>query len=393
MKKIFYLFIFFWISVVILSFSWHYHKLKKQSIIITYQICRSFFDFVILTREWNALHGGVYAIVTDKTKPNPYLKDPLRDIKIADNLTLTKINPAYMTRQLSDLSEAEKGVKIGIKSLTPLNPENKPDPIEKEALLSFEKGKKEFFKKIGNKYFYMSVLIAAKPCLKCHSEKAKIGSILGGISITLPFIAELPAIPLGIGHFIIGMIGILFIIYSGIKLQTAYEKIKKQAINDGLTGIYNRREFERKFQEEFNRAKRLKKPLTIMLCDIDWFKKYNDFYGHQKGDSCLKEVAKTISRSLKRAVDFCARYGGEEFVIVLPNTDLKGAFEVAEQIRENIKNLHIEHKNSPYNSITLSLGISTAEDFSSISNEDLIKQADEALYKAKNSGRNKIEKF
>ena len=392
MKKFFYLFLFFWISVVVFSFVWHYSELKKQSRQIDYKVSKSFFDLIILTREWDALHGGVYAKVTSKTLPNPYLKVPMRDIKIG-KIFLTKINPAYMTRQLSELSELEKGVKISIKSLTPVNPKNTPEKLEREALLTFkEQGKKEFFKKIGNKYFYMGVLIAKKPCLKCHTQK-KVGSILGGISILLPFSTDFPIMPLAVGHFIIGLLGITFIIYSEKKLENAYNEIRKQAIYDGLTGIYNRREFSRKFLEEFRRAKRAGSHLSLIMCDIDWFKKYNDSYGHQKGDLCLKSVAKTIDKSLKRGGDFCARYGGEEFVAVLPATNEKGALAVAENIRKNVENLHIEHIKSTYKIVTLSIGVSTAKDFSNLSNEDLIKQADEALYKAKKNGRNKVEKF
>ncbi len=390
MKKIFYLYILLWISVVLFSLCWHYYRVRKQTRFIAYEISKSFFDFVLLTREWNAMHGGVYVIVDNNTRPNPYLKDPLRDIKVSNNLILTKINPAYMTRQLSDLSEKERGVIIGIKSLNPLNPKNKPNQLEREALLSFKKGKKEFFKKVGNKYFYMSVLTAQKPCLKCH-KNLKIGEMVGGISILIPFAPDLPIMPLAVGHFFIGLLGVIFIIYSGRKLERAYQEIEKQATYDGLTGIYNRRMFEEKIAEEVSRGKRANTPLSLIICDIDWFKKYNDTYGHRKGDICLKNVAEAIKKSLKRMSDFCARYGGEEFAVVLPNTNEQGAISIAYDIKKNIENLKIPHKASPINFITLSMGIFTVEDYSKISScDDIVNFADNALYKAKSSGRNII---
>ncbi len=389
MKKTFYIFIIFWISVLILSFSLHYLNMKSNSKQVAYRISKSFFDFVVLTREWNAIHGGVYVFVTKDNLPNPYLKDPLRDIKINKNLMLTKINPAYMTRQLSELSLKEKGVHIGIKSLHPLNPINKPNMLEKKALLSFENGKKEFFKKINNKYFYMSVLLAKKPCIKCHKNK-KIGDILGGISVLIPFSPEMPVGSLIFGHLLIGFIGIFFIIFSGVKLEEAYNEIKRQAIYDGLTEIYNRREFENRISQVYLTSKREKTPLSLIIADIDFFKKYNDTYGHNRGDECLRKVSKAISYTLKRPGDFCARYGGEEFVVVLPNTDLNGGITIAEQIRKNIEVMEIEHKHSTFKIVTVSLGVATVYNFNSITYEDLIKHADKALYNAKAKGRNMV---
>lgn len=134
--------------------------------------------------------------------------------------------------------------------------------------------------------------------------------------------------------------------------------------------------------------------LSIIMCDIDNFKKYNDKYGDVEGDACLRKVAQCIQNSLKRPIDFCARYGGEEFVVVLPQSSLNGVITVAERIRENIENMKIEHIESCTGGIvTMSLGVATSKIVNVESYEQLIQHAEEALYVAKKIGRNKVYHF
>ena len=238
----------------------------------------------------------------------------------------------------------------------------------------------------------MGPLITKQSCLQCHASQGyKAGDIRGGISIAIPYLPKTPFISLLLGHLGIGLFGAMFIVFFGIKLDKAYKEIKRQAIYDALTGIPNRREFASRILMEFNRAKRDIYPISLIMCDIDWFKKYNDTYGHGMGDECLRKVAQTIQNSLKRPGDFCARYGGEEFVIILPNTDQNGALSLAEEICKNIINLKIPHEKSLFKLVTLSLGVATGKDFTIISYEDLIKLADMALYEAKEKGRNCVE--
>ena len=130
------------------------------------------------------------------------------------------------------------------------------------------------------------------------------------------------------------------------------------------------------------------------MIDIDHFKSYNDTYGHERGDECLKKVARAIQKTLKRPSDFCARYGGEEFIIVLPDTTQEGAMFIAEAIRTAVKNLGIQHeKSSPAGIVSISLGVATADNNLSVSYEDLIRQSDKALYLAKEKGRNRVEVY
>lgn len=172
-------------------------------------------------------------------------------------------------------------------------------------------------------------------------------------------------------------------------LERANEKLKRITMIDGLTQIPNRRKFDEYLASEWARHFRDKNPLSIIFCDIDFFKFYNDTYGHQAGDDCLQKVARAIHDGPRRASDMVARYGGEEFVAVLPNTNPQSAKIIAEKIRTAVRNLKIEHSRSTIDDyITLSLGISTITPESDNSIEDLIALADKAMYEAKERGRN-----
>lgn len=136
---------------------------------------------------------------------------------------------------------------------------------------------------------------------------------------------------------------------------------------------------------------REQQPLSLILCDIDYFKLYNDTYGHQAGDSCLKQVAGAISRALKRPADLVARYGGEEFAVIMPNTNDAGAIQIAQKLRFEVHQLMIPHAASAVSEyITLSLGVASTIPNQELSAENLIAAADDALYEAKKQGRNQV---
>jgi diguanylate cyclase (GGDEF)-like protein len=160
---------------------------------------------------------------------------------------------------------------------------------------------------------------------------------------------------------------------------------------DGLTGIPNRRHFDSVIAKEWNRATRAGTPVSLIMCDIDHFKTYNDNYGHQKGDNCLIQIATLLQDHARRDGDLAARYGGEEFVIVLPTTSLDSAREVAEQMRKGIENLGIAHRYSDTNNIvTASFGVSTMVPQRDQQPRLLIARADKAMYAAKQAGRNRV---
>ncbi|MEA5534572.1 diguanylate cyclase domain-containing protein [Crocosphaera sp. XPORK-15E] len=168
------------------------------------------------------------------------------------------------------------------------------------------------------------------------------------------------------------------------------EKLESQANLDGLTQIANRRCFDETLAHEWSRCIREKQPLSLILCDVDYFKKYNDCYGHQTGDDCLIKVAQTIANTVKRSGDLVARYGGEEFVIILPNTDGKGARKVAQLISNEIEQLKIPHHCSKVSdNLTLSVGIASLIPTPEMLSKTLITAADKALYQAKEQGRDR----
>ncbi|MFC1853737.1 diguanylate cyclase, partial [candidate division CSSED10-310 bacterium] len=173
------------------------------------------------------------------------------------------------------------------------------------------------------------------------------------------------------------------------QLEDANQELQKLSATDSLTGIANRRTFKDFLASEWKRSFRLKTPLALIMIDIDFFKLYNDTYGHQSGDECLKKVAKSIANSVNRPGDLAVRYGGEEFVVVLFNTDKEGGASLAEKIRLGIENLNIVHDKSPLgNRVTVSIGLAAFKPTIGLSVSDLIARADEALYLAKRKGRN-----
>jgi two-component system, cell cycle response regulator len=175
------------------------------------------------------------------------------------------------------------------------------------------------------------------------------------------------------------------------ELENANRKLHRLATQDGLTGIANRREFDRVIQIEWQRLYREKKPISLILCDIDFFKLYNDTYGHPAGDFCLKQVAKVLQNASKRPADLVARYGGEEFAIVLPDTDAEGTLFVAQRILEDLRDLQIPHSKSKIAShVTLSIGLCTKMPNLEDKASNTIEAADYALYQAKSNGRNQI---
>lgn len=176
-----------------------------------------------------------------------------------------------------------------------------------------------------------------------------------------------------------------------LQLKQARDQLERLADTDGLTDIPNRRYFDQRMIQEWYRALRTQSFLSLLIADIDFFKAFNDSYGHLVGDKCLKRLTKTLSENLVRATDMVARYGGEEFVCLLPNTDHKGLYLIGEKLRHAVSALKIPHRNSKVaDHVTLSLGGATMVPDSGRNPEELLKIADQNLYKAKKEGRNRL---
>jgi diguanylate cyclase (GGDEF)-like protein len=354
-----------------------------------------------MTRKWNASYGGVYVEKKPGVESNPYLENP--DIRTVDGKVYTKINPASMTRQISELAGREGLFTFHITSLKLLNPNNAPDAFETEALQLFEKGRHEVFReerKNGRNYFrYMAPLHISKECLQCHAKQGyTLGDIRGGISVTFDIddilkmqkTSSTRIISLAVFSISV-LLGFIYLFTFRLtkKLSETRHRIEEMAITDTLTGLYNRRHVMERFTEEMERARRLQKDLCCILIDIDYFKRINDTYGHLVGDQALREVSKILTRTI-RIYDIAGRYGGEEFLIILPDTGFQDAHTLAERIRTDIKAHPVAKSDlTPAIPVTVSLGIATMID-ADISVDTMIKRADEGLYKAKASGRDTV---
>lgn len=175
------------------------------------------------------------------------------------------------------------------------------------------------------------------------------------------------------------------------KLQAANQQLLRLSVVDAVTGVANRRSFDQTLDRIWRSASRHQWEVALVMIDIDFFKGYNDSFGHPAGDECLRRVGGGLTDALKRPDDFMARYGGEEFAVILPQTDLAGASVVAERLRASIEALDIRHPASPIaNHVTISLGVASILPTREAARFTLISMADEALYEAKRSGRNRV---
>ena len=191
-----------WLLAVSMSLTQHLDDMHRHGVAVASEGARNLFRMVVLSRAWNAGHGGVYVPVSDLVQPNPYLEHPRRDLLTQDGTQLTMLNPAFMTRQLSELAQKQGGIRFHITSLNPIRPKNAPDSWERQALAAFETGTREFIElqtEAGSRQLrYMAPLLVTPPCLVCHAKQGyQVGDIRGGISVSLPFdpiaAASLPA--------------------------------------------------------------------------------------------------------------------------------------------------------------------------------------------------------
>jgi len=365
---------------------------------------RSHFNSIVLMRRWNADYGGVFVKKVKGVISNPYLESA--DITTKDGSVYTKKNPSLMTREISEYSKSEGDVSYHITSLHPLNPDNFPDDFEKKALKQFETGSREssVFETGNGKTIlrYMAPLFVENGCLECHAEQGySLGEVRGGISVSMD-ISEIKK-DMTTNKIIVAVLSIitivtlLAIIISMVlrlakKLTGAHQIIEQMAITDELTQIYNRRHFHNSLDRELSRSKRYGHPLSLLMLDIDHFKRVNDFYGHQIGDDVLIGLA-AIVKSTTREMDVVARYGGEEIAVILPETDGRGAVLNAEKIRGSIETHAFEIHEGKTLKVTVSVGVSCLEQIAGKEEgraNKLIKSADEAMYLAKKSGRNQV---
>ncbi|MFA7346771.1 MAG: diguanylate cyclase [Desulfurivibrionaceae bacterium] len=364
---------------------------------------QALYSSLIITRKWNALHGGVFVEKTPGMESNPYLQNP--DITAGNGKIYTKKNPALMTREISEIADKEGAFQFHITSFKPLNPKNTPDAFEQQALLSFALGKSEATTKEKSNgvthYRYMAPLIVEQACLACHAAQGyRLGDVRGGISIRFNIeemerALMLNRLLLGL-LFTVTLVSFLTIVHRLVitlqkKLVAAEEIIQEMAITDDLTKLKNRRFLRTRLREEFDRATRYRHPLSCIFFDADHFKQINDTYGHEAGDAVLKMISTTAQEQCRQS-DILGRYGGEEFLMILPETELKQAGVLAERLRQAIEdqtNIVDQHQIR----VTATFGVACYSPGATAAQPDLsgfIKQADTAMLEAKKAGRNRV---
>jgi diguanylate cyclase (GGDEF)-like protein len=367
------------------------------------QEAQSFAQLIVLTRHWNAQYGGVYVVKRPGVESNPYLKelgiDP--DIRSAEGRTLTLRNPAIMTREISQLAQKENIARFHMISLKNLNPENRPDDFERNALERFERGEREVWTIEDNPgsavFRYVQPLIVEASCLNCHRQQGyALGAVRGGISVITPAEGFLGQMRTNRSQIIISSImtiGILLaILYFlswklAIRLDEVQTRLRRIAVTDDLTGLKNRRYIMTHLDKEYQRAVRTGAPLSVIVIDIDHFKKVNDTYGHAFGDLVLKAVSREMEGSL-RSYDLLGRIGGEEFIVASPGSTLDDAAGLAERIRDRIRNTVVAN-GAQETAVTVSAGVTSLSEQDAKA-DNLLARADSALYLAKQGGRDRV---
>lgn len=298
----------FWLAVVGASFLWNLVDEKRENEQLAMQTARAFFQQIVNTRTWNSEHGGVYVRISEKVQPNPYLEDPQRDVIIENGDMLTKINPAYMTRQIAEIASRQNGIRFHITSLKPLRPENEAADWESEWLRSFEQGVSEQGEFVSDEnkrtiFRYMAPLLTEKSCLQCHEQQGyKQDDIRGGISITFPDLRQESNKGMYVGYGITAVVGVILTIAGGAMLARKREQLVRT--NKSLEkGITEREDLIAKLREANSQIKVLSGIIPIcMYCkeirdDKGYWNRLEKFitenseaqFSHGICDKCMKE--------------------------------------------------------------------------------------------------------
>ncbi|MCK9365527.1 MAG: diguanylate cyclase [Syntrophales bacterium] len=399
LKKYLWTLVLIWTVGIILSLAWNIYQQRQSSLSFARTNAEISYKKDLIYRRWVSNQGGVYVPVSEMTPANPYLKVPNRDIMTSDGLSLTLVNPAYMTRQVNELAAEMHGFQGHITSLNPIRPENRPDPWETEVLKTFERENKEAVSiemLSGKEYFrFMRPFVTEKACLKCHAAQGyKEGDIRGGISVSIPMeplraIERSRMAELILAHGFLWMIGLVGIgagtrrLWSQALLR---EKLEEELLNlsitDPLTGLHNRRGFLSLAEQQLKLSDRNKRGVQLYFADLDGLKRINDTLGHEEGDKALMEAA-TVFKETFRTSDIVARLGGDEFAalavdITEENSDI---FTARLQFLIDIRNLQESRRYR----LSISVGCAYHDPGHPCSLDDLVASADQLMYEQKKS--------
>lgn len=401
---------FCWTLSLLFSLLWNIHLQEKQVFIIAKIQAAAFIDKDLAMRSWATSHGGVYVRPTQQTPPNPYLDRPDRDVVTTGGMALTLMNPAYITREVHTRFADKYSVYGHMTSLLLKNPDNAPDNWERKGMERFATGDLADYvglQEIKGKPFFrlMKPMLMEEGCLQCHAWTGiPVGGVRGGINASVPLeplrqSAITVQFHLALSHLIFWIIGMAGVAWASRRAQRDYtdrvhseaerQLLYQQATHDALTGLFNRRYLDDVYPREVFRARRNGGVLAVALLDIDYFKNFNDEYGHDAGDRVLRTLGKILMEYLRKS-DICCRYGGEELFIMMPDTDAGDVLPRMEELRHIIRSTKITDKQGrELPAVTVSIGVANCrKDDTEV--KDLLTVADRALYRAKTEGRDRV---
>jgi len=387
-------------TLVFAGIWWRTSSLVLQAV---EQQAASDIQVVVATRAWNAEHGGVWVVRTPSSPSNTYLRElgieP--DTTTVSGTVLTLRNPAVMTREVSERLAEDGGLVVRLTSLDPVNPGNAPDDWEREVLGGFESVPETVTtveRRGGSRSFRMLVpLTTTEACLPCHASQGySVGDVRGAISVAIPLAAQDAGLRdqaltlAGLWLIVMVLVGstVLALIWRlARRVDRAEHRLRETALTDELTGLRNRRAIMSRLVSELARARRSNALVGVVMLDIDHFKAVNDTHGHAAGDAVLKGVADRLAEAV-REYDEVGRIGGEEFLVVWADLDAEDLPEVAERVRcaagGSITFDGIEI------AVTASAGAALSDDPTEPPDQ-ILQRADEALYRAKQAGRDRLE--
>lgn len=357
----------------------------------------SVFQLLEVMRVWNE-KTGIYTLASPTDAP----KESTSAVTGSDGQAFYRLNSAHMTKEIGELL-SDQGTEVVFSSLQLINPANAPDEWTKKALLDFEAGSTVSVDAFDDEYRYFAPLKMREACMECHQHQGyKVGDIRGGLG----FIFSKEKVE-GIlkqlqyhsdrSHIIaVVLLSILFMLLHYVlskfnfrlsEMRQDNKNLAEKVNRDLLTGVLSRDAIFHRIQHELSLYTRKNSSFALMMLDLDHFKKVNDTYGHLAGDEVLQAISDLVMSQL-RDIDDIGRYGGEEFIIVLTDTSIDGVKIVSERIIKAVENSAVSVTSGETIPITTSIGVTVASYDDDITVKQLIAQADEALYRAKNDGRN-----
>lgn len=412
-----------WSLLVGGSIWWNSASLHNSSETLALQRGRDLFKLIHLTRQWNAGHGGVYVVESSKAMPNPYLKHPFRDIESTDGTKLTMLNPAYMTRQISELAQTE-GFHFHLTSDKPMRPENEADNWELAAINAFHQGAKEKISLLpkhdaGIAYRYMAPLHVLPECLACHAHQGyKVGDIRGGISIDIDARGILEQTEKQVSRMIV-MHGITWLLVLGFMIQflrsmrrefhhqasvaaakslalesskkdlaQTKEQLKEAKERDDLTGLFNRHALDSQIG---TLMAELKPDKGLLFISIDYFKDYNNYYGMIEGDILLRTISKTIEETFRKSGTSCGRYLSASFIVIETGISEGKLLAQAEALRKAVYDLKIPNQESASGRfVTVSIGVTHIPKGETLDARVVLNDLAQAVKQARTEGHNRV---